>query len=62
MPGAKLAVLTVFPTGAAAWPEVGYSPNPFVDPAVYTKELDIAEGVCRSVGRSVLTQQTAAAK
>jgi metallo-beta-lactamase class B len=40
---------------AEKYPKVGKGPNPYIDPAGYTAELDIVEGVFRSV----LAQQSA---
>jgi metallo-beta-lactamase class B len=41
---------------AEKYPKLGQGPNPYIDPAGYKAELDIVEGVFRSV----LAQQTAA--
>jgi metallo-beta-lactamase class B len=41
---------------AEKYPKLGKGPNPYIDPAGYKAELDIVEGVFRSV----LAQQTAA--
>jgi metallo-beta-lactamase class B len=43
---------------ADKYPQIGKGPNPFIDPAGYTQELDLVEGVFKSV----LAQQQAAAK
>jgi metallo-beta-lactamase class B len=43
---------------AGKYAKLGQGPNPYVDPAGYTAELDIAEGVFRSV----LAQQSGAQK
>ncbi len=40
---------------AEKYAKVGKGPNPYIDPAGYTAELDIVEGVFRSV----LAQQSA---
>ena len=40
---------------AEKYPKIGKGPNPYIDPAGYTAELDIVEGVFRSV----LAQQSA---
>ena len=42
---------------AEKFPKIGSGPNPFIDPAGYKAEIDIAEGIFRSV----LAQQRAAA-
>jgi metallo-beta-lactamase class B len=43
---------------AEKYPKLGQGPNPYIDPAGYKAELDIVEGVFRSV----LAQQTALAR